>query len=386
MKKVTDFLSKAIIYYNEDIQSLVKKKAEFSANGRPLSIGELKANRANTKDLLYFLQSSKADLLKENAVYTGFFFLSTVIEHVSLSAYEKLDLIMNVIEKNHYVFEKRKETNPVLIDIDRLKEMLYPNMSRTKFREFLKNTDISKILKAPDDTLCEEELFLKEKIFEVFEQTTEAQNHIINCHRLVKEHYINKVDSYTEKDIKFVRLALLEMDISPNLVGTITRILKKELEKRKRKNVPLSKQKESDYDYKTMSEEVECFIDLNTMDPKRSLTKEEEIQVLTILTRMGIDREQRRLLLRKNEMLVGSKHPFTKYLENYKKLRYYEAKVGIQKDLNDMEEYFQSLFLTDDDTYICSREFLTETLKKVNSILPKNFEYEEYEANTRLSK
>ncbi len=77
---------------------------------------------------------------------------------------------------------------------------------------------------------------------------------------------------------------------------------------------------------------------------------------------------------------------FTKYLENYKKLRYYEAKVGIQKDLNDMEEYFQSLFLTDDDTYICSREFLTETLKKVNSILPKNFEYEEYEANTRLSK
>ena len=386
MKKVTDFLSKAIIYYNEDIQSLVKKKAEFSANGRPLSIGELKANRANTKDLLYFLQSSKADLLKENAVYTGFFFLSTVIEHVSLSAYEKLDLIMNVIEKNHYVFEKRKETNPVLIDIDRLKEMLYPNMSRTKFREFLKNTDISKILKAPDDTLSEEELFLKEKIFEVFEQTTEAQNHIINCHRLVKEHYINKVDSYTEKDIKFVRLALLEMDISPNLVGTITRILKKELEKRKRKNVPLSKQKESDYDYKTMSEEVECFIDLNTMDPKRSLTKEEEIQVLTILTRMGIDREQRRLLLRKNEMLVGSKHPFTKYLENYKKLRYYEAKVGIQKDLNDMEEYFQSLFLTDDDTYICSREFLTETLKKVNSILPKNFEYEEYEANTRLSK
>lgn len=122
------------------------------------------------------------------------------------------------------------------------------------------------------------------------------------------------------------------------------------------------------------------------MDPKRALTKEEEIQVLIILARMHIDREQRRTFLRKSEMLVGSKHPFTKYVENYDKLKYYEAKVGIQKELNDMEEYFGNLFLADEETYVCSREFLDETLKKVNSILPKNFLYEETKANNRLSK
>ncbi len=116
------------------------------------------------------------------------------------------------------------------------------------------------------------------------------------------------------------------------------------------------------------------------MMPKRPLSLEQKIFYLSILTKMNVSKEERCLFLRNCEIICKSGNPIVNFLDNYKRLKYYEESVGLQQEIAFMEGCIEEMKSCSKEDYLFWQNSLKNELQQVEHWIPKNFEYEKEEA------
>lgn len=387
--------TKKFIQYLETERELIKKDINVMCShyqslkkifkDKIYSIKELKDLQEEVEKLISFLKLEKEEVFDEKIIFFYYSFLSKYLEKCPLSAKEKVSVLMEVIAKNAFCFSDTSAIH-IILDLNVLKEVYASEMNSVQFDNWIKTIDVLAIAEKKNKDLSKEELIIKKKIREAEKITIKKSNQIILMHKTIKRHYLDKSDSFTDKDILFVKVALSYLEVSPKIQALTIKCLKKELESRSVSERKSSCDSNLYYDYNALAKEINEVVDFENMFPKRFLRMEEIAYCLSLLIKMNVSKEQQNLFLKNCEMLQGREHPIVQYLDNYEKLKYYEESVGLQKEIGYLEDYFQESMLCSEEDYLFWVDSLKEELKQIRHWIPKNYTYEEEQAKKILSK
>ncbi len=388
VEKFINFLEEKIFLAKNLMEKYEETRRKQSIlNNSSIILKDMQRELKNLETLLAFLKMPKETIMKTHTVYKLFKYISNYLETDEFNVKEKMHIIFYVVQKNNLSFNINPNYIHEVLELNTFKKLYAPDMSMAKFEELAKKIDFVRIGGTYTKLLNKKEREINEKINEAIEITKRENKLFMLMHKYLQIHYFDKLNSYTEKDLKFINVALKKLNVSPKIIGSTIRILTKEMEKREQseKN-ELQTEKSEKYDYKALEKEVSASIDLKDMFPLKPLSLEEKIYILSILIKMNVSKEERNLFLRNCEMVSKKTSPITKYLENYNRLKYYEESAGLQKEIAFMEDCFQEMMLCSDEDYLFWKESLQEALKQVEHWIPKNYEYEEEKASRLLKK
>ncbi len=335
--------------------------------------------------LLDFLSLSNQEVKEKQQIFIDYPLISSFLEDKKFSNQEKIEIFFYFIEKNNISFQECEMGNPVLIDVTKLRQLYSPNSNPEAFDKLIQKIDLNKIIISKDSQLSKQEIQIKKYIMQIFDDSLAKDKISIQMHTSLDKHYFKKKDTYTEKDLQYIRVALKYLGISDKDRTIILNSLKKNLKKRTEVVVEEKRRKEETFDYQDAFLKVSEVVDLKNMFPKKSLTLEERIYYLALLTKMNVSKEERYLFLRNCEMYANM-NPIAMYITEYEKLKYYEEKVGLQQELAYLEELAQEAMLSNNEDYAVWKESMQAELKKIYAWIPKNFAYEVEEASKLILK
>lgn len=335
--------------------------------------------------ILSILNDSEQKIITNHVLFADFELLCRLLTKSDLNAKEKVNIILFFLEKNMRDFMEEA----ILIDYNDINDLKMPNMSEKEFEEFIKGDGFQQFIEKDFEELTEDEITfgiqLEKRI-----QEKKLSNTFLSALKTIQRHYYSKKEKWEQNDILITVKAMEILGISPDICASFQNVMQKHIAKTKQQQhlsmVNGNANKKTEYNYKTLEKEVEEVIDLKDMKPKRYLSLDEKVYYLSILTKMKVSKEERKLFLRNCEMSLEKTSPLREYIENYNRLKYYEESIGLQKENSFMEECFQEMMLCSHEDYSVWRQSLEETLKQVEHWIPKNYEYEEQEASRLLKK
>lgn len=340
----------------------------------------------NLIKLIEFCAMDQKCIDEKRTVYKYFDTVSLYVGASPLTLEDKVKIFFSIIQKNCNTLEQQPETIHEIIDLNEFKKIYAPKMELYEFDEMIKNMDLIRIGSSPQELLNEEELLIKQKIEETICITHEENKTFIQMHKNIQEHYFNKLESFNSKDLEIINLSLKNIGVRPKFCSMTMRLLNKKVRKNNLRTDQKIEKSKVEYDYSSLEKEANEAIDLKDMKPKRALSLEEKIYYLGILTRMNVSKEERNLFLRNCEFVHTEENPMLKYMENYNRLKFYEASSGLQNEISNMEKCFNEMTLCSHEDHFFWKNYLEEKLKEIEQWIPKNYEYEVIEAQRLLSK
>ena len=212
---------------------------------------------------------------------------------------------------------------------------------------------------------------------------------IIKGHALLKEHYFEKIDTYTLEDVEQIINALCQLGLK-DVVSLFQPILENNCHKRMTKlketiqpielihssqAVAVSQESIPDYEYKQFKKEISAYYDIDQKEFKvDTLTKEERYYVVSKMLALNLSMEEiQEFLKRSKPKLIVSDNPFENYLQWLDELEYYKESLGLQDTIKNIHDYAYEMSRTIGNDYIFWKENLQNEMSKIISIfLDKN--------------
>lgn len=211
-------------------------------------------------------------------------------------------------------------------------------------------------------------------------------------HLLIKEHYLDKKDSYEESDIAIVIKALYDLSFSENICREIGNYLLFELEKRNNKKAekkqyipayePLPRKTNtlSKKEYNLLYRELLTYFDFNNMQPIKYLNLDEIIYCLHILIKLKMRDNVINSFLRIINKYNRSQNPLALYTSLYNKLNTYQNNPEFKNKMTDIASYIKEMYISSDEEYIEWKELLSEELASILELCSEDYTYELNEA------
>lgn len=244
----------------------------------------------------------------------------------------------------------------------------------------------TKMFSYPDiNTIKENELFL------LITSPIENIQLFIEVHNIIKKHYLDKKDTYTNEDITIIIEYLTKLGLD---IESLTRI-KKGLEiiiyknnKKEKQNqeiqLPKIKQPTKEYlskkEYFKIKHELEEYIDLCILSPVKELTLKEIIYCIRLLMLIDIPEYQIDKFLKEVSKTIKGNNPISLYISLYDKINYYAKDETIKNKIKLVEEYLKEIFICQDDDYRFWKDMIEEELSSIIEQIPNTGEYEKQEA------
>lgn len=229
--------------------------------------------------------------------------------------------------------------------------------------------------------------------------------HLQYCHQLLKEHYFDKIDSFTEDDIFKVCIGLGKAGVSLRYLALVEKDLRAELNKRRElesaqtvqetveEQEEISEQpieenvdnkKESENKTKPLSRkatneiyrEMQTYFDFNEMKSIRYLSLDEIIYCMSLMKKVNIPDERIRNFIKKAEKAnrTYQVNPVTRYIELLKKLEFYSDNEKIMRLLTELKEAYASITPEENDPFY--EEYIASGLNEILGLIPDTHEYE----------
>ncbi len=218
---------------------------------------------------------------------------------------------------------------------------------------------------------------------------TKALNTGINTENFIKnynilsEYYNKDNDNLKKEDIEKIKEALIELGIDKKLSYNIYSDFLKKINQKKYsdKVSTISYEIEKDRKLKeqeryNMIKELENYFDFRNMKCIRFLSMSEVLYVISILKKLKYDDETIRNFIIINEYQLNMSNPITRYVQLYDKLKYYVEKYGLLDEFKELNDYFNELFISDDNDYSFYKSCLDKQLDYILSLIPRNYDYE----------
>ncbi len=311
-----------------------------------------------------------------------------------LTPKEKMDFIAELCKENLEVVSSNKDD--VVYDLAKIKDLRNLNLCGESLSQFVFDREFPNIMRVQGEVTTEEtkktmkELTKRPQLYAFCDQGLLINN------KIIKEHYLDKMNSYTIEDVEKIMEALEQLGIHNELCQLIKKALLAEVHKRLSKQASIEKQALEPCDFSRefsrvdtserdrIYQEVEEAIDLRdmTLKEKRYVSLEERIEFVSKLFRIGVSRANIEKFLKQVET-ENNMHssPFcTAYEEIREMLVYYAEKYGLTMAIQDMEVCFSEMNKAQNNTnlenYQTWRQLLEGEVSQFLFWIPKNHEYE----------
>lgn len=328
--------------------------------------------------------------VEQHQFFDDFNRMTTSFENIKLANSDKFYIVMETIWKN---------INAGLLECESGCDINFFSLSSGQMNGFDENEVIDIIsddkykylLEKNNNELSDLELRQKNVLIsskEILEEKIDFDiDKLKGKYEDLKKHYFNKIDengkfiNLNKDDVKIVIATLKKLGVTDKFASIAQRILTKEVVKEVKSkskysfvnSTKFSKKLINDKEYKAIRNEIKEYFDMHDGKVVRPLTEEETLYCANLMLKIGEDKLVRTLFDRTKQ---HEKNPISRYVREYDKLKYYESRLGIEQEIEDMEIAFQNMILSSDEDYNILKSMLDEDLRTVESLLPSSYEYE----------
>ncbi len=339
------------------------------------------------KNFQEIFSTSKGEWSKHRILCKDFDILSDLLLQSPLNTRECTAIVFLLVEKN--LIGKILDGSSIIID--------YPMIENHHFRTLSKEELEDKVMiyHLLVGDLEKEDIGWSQEQYDEFYHFAMKQvvdiSDVQKYHKDIKEHYFDRIDDYKQNDIEIVLEALLKLKVREELVTAIRYTLESKMNRR------LSKGLENTFSVNTYHVRNECSdallrleetVDLKELMPRKFLSQEQTLEIVVLMLKAKINREQIQIFLKNLEIknVMKKVNPVTQYLALYDKLKFYELRLVLVEELKSLEDYFQMLGIANDEEYSFWKKCLEEELTNYLKAIPGSFDYEFEEGKKRLKK
>lgn len=380
-----------------EIERKVVERVNRRENKELNSFDKIDVDRCNTrKQMSRILNVPRESWELYGELFADFATLSDLMMSAGLKNKEVFYIVFYLIEKNlgAHVLELTVRS----FDIKKIENYNFSNykhLNKDVILEMVRTERYGRLATMGEDELTDTERELLEEFERFSAENPEDLTGVVENHRLMKEHYFDKLDSFDREDIEVVCDVFRRMGLYESYVEVVRDLLESKLEKRSKKDSPIivervqvreKKEVLTDKEYNLLSRELRKYFDVSKMVVVEPINLEIEIYCVSLMIRMGFDDTTiKRALKVMNKSLVQEDNPIVVFIKLYSKLMYYENISDIKEAVDNIMYYLLEMFITNDEDYEVLKEFIGEEINKIQDNLIGTFDYEMAEAS-KLSK
>ena len=339
-----------------------------------------------------------------NFIFNNFELVSLSFNKNELKDSEALNLIFSLVLRNieaGILFEKREVHDET--------EQFISHLSNHKRTEIILNavnsggyeglTEIFKqtTLEAVTPTLFSLRLIDKANHFNLEDFRKK--------HKILKEHYLDKLDSFNIDDIDIIISTLKELSIDEELCNKVknalNRILYKSTIREQKEKTRLENERSlteafkstkssktiiPKKDFQVVYRELQQYYDFDNMKPKKFLSLNELIYCIHLMLKIDFDEKTINEFIEsiEKENKKIQNNPISIFINLYNKFKYYEMDLNLTEKIKRIESYIGEIFICSSEDYEFWKESINEELNDILDSLPINHEYEVSEAKKLL--
>ncbi len=389
------------INYLDSSASEIERKVIERVNRREdkvlNSIDKVDVDRCTTrKQMSRILNVPRESWELYGELFADFATLSDLMMCAGLKNKEVFYIVFYLIEKNlgAHVLELTVRSFDIK-KIENYNFSSYKYLNKDVILEMVRTEQYGRLASMEEEELTDTERELLDEFERFSAENPEDLTGVVENHRLMKEHYFDKLDSFDREDIEVVCDVFRKMGLYESYVEVVRDLLESKLEKRSKKDSPIivervqvreKKDVLTDKEYNLLSRELRKYFDVSKMVVVEPINLEIEIYCVSLMIRMGFDDTTiKRALKVMNKSLVQEENPIVVFTKLYSKLMYYENIPDIKEAVDNIMSYLVEMFIINDEDYEVLKEFIGEEINKIQDSLMGTFDYEMAEAS-KLSK
>jgi hypothetical protein len=338
------------------------------------------------KNMRRLLSVPKEEWDLHGEIYIQFDYLADMLEESPLNARGMFSILVRLLEKNLSTNITHQDAR--CFDIQQIDNYEFKYMTRDEFLEFVRTDEYGRLKQKEESELTDDEKRRLEEFNTYSDLFPLDIAPIIEVHKLIKEHYFDKLDSFTREDIEIFLDNLRKFKLSENLINVFRNLLMREIEKRQKRGEVLSYSQEtkpkvveevtiSKKEYNLIERELRKYFDLSTMKVVSPLTIDLQIYCVGLLLKLGISEDKIREILRiMNKDGYSYDNPISMFVALYEKLEYYKDVEGVREAIETMVGAMTELTFGTDVDYEEWQEFLSDELTSTLKLIPKTYDYE----------
>lgn len=324
-------------------------------------------------------------------IFNDFDVLSSRLEQSELSTRDKFKIIIRMYEKN--IGSHILETTQTYLSETQMLQYKFEHFPAKYIISQMHTPRFLAMQIVPREILTEEDRLLLSDIESFREDCQEDVTGIYAQNKNIYDHYILKKDTFDAEDIPIIITSFQNSGVSAKLCEEFSAYLTYTAQKRQSKTVqpvltsspkkvaqtPIQEPTLSKKDHYKLMKELNTYFDFDNMQAIRVLIEEEIARCLDILhTLKESSTKIEQFIIKENRFKKQNiANNFALYLEIYHKLKFYESKLNISAELEELEMYFQEMFLSSSDDYAEWKENFEATLNNVYRQIQPLTEYEE---------
>ncbi len=394
MENYIKYLKERIAFY-EQSSALVIKAIEKS-NKSMAKMGTLYNKVQNIinlyQQLLKYAEQPVEYFIKALKLYGPFKEIFYCLEGSTFTAYDKLGIVEHFVSINIAVLQDclavQEFKNNQIINLEKLSDYDFKSVTEEELRAMLESGELVAITQKEEATLSDRErhiLMELRQFHEKFPVTIDEQWELFNR---FKVHYIDKNDTFDLDDI--AEIAFLEqVEIPEQDVEDIHKYLSKEYYRRQSRMLKTSQKSVKNDNplaenphvvannrrsYKEIIHEIKSFYDNGNF--VRPLTQSELYYLLSLMLDVSFPQET---IIKTIEMWYNEQERsniFTEYLLNYDRYAYYAPRQHYETDLSFLDELFGSIFITTDDDYEATKQYMLEECTRMDTLINSKYCYD----------
>lgn len=266
------------------------------------------------------------------------------------------------------------------IDVEELEKYPFKYLTAEEILKMDQNEALGEFMNSKNPSLAK----AREELLDFMSKTSKKYRPIVEAHKDVKEHYLDIKSSYNDDDIDVVVGALSTIGLSDDFCYQSRELL---LQKKKNTTIDtissttsIVKKTESKTitkkEYYKLKEEINSYFDLDEMEAIRPLYIEERANLIYLLEKYGMKKDDIIRILKIVEKENIWRNPISVLNDIYEKLKYYND-GSLTESLEILKLCISEVCLMQEsDRYENTIEFARECLDSILSEVPKTYEYE----------
>jgi len=384
-------ISTFVAYLDKSMEKIINEVVERAAK-RPfrtsLPSDDHDLQRASErKNLKRILLVPEEEWGLHGEVFIQYDYLSEMLEESPLNTRGMFIIVQRLLEKNLATNIVNQDAR--CFDIRGIDKYEFTYMTRDEFLAFVRSDEYGRLKEKEESLLTEDE----KKKLEEFDRYSDLHPldiaPVIEAHKLIKEHYFDKKDSFDKEDVEIFLSAIKGFGLSDNIIDSFRSLLLKEISKRHRKNEvvegplqvvsnpvvekPMMDRKE----YNLIERELRKYFDIRTMEVVSPLDLDRQIYCIGLLIRLGFSDDKIIDVLKiMNKDGYSYENPISMFVALYEKLEYYEDVDGIKEAIEIMLGAMQEIMSIGNEDYEEWKEFLNDEMLSTLKLIPKTYDYE----------
>ena len=383
---------KNFIDYLNDSMERIKRDVVDRAVKRPFRTMVVSDERdlqrvVERKNLIRILSVPEEEWKLHGEIFIQYDYLSEMLEDSPLNARGMFTIVQRLLEKNLATNIVNQDAR--CFDIRGIDKYEFTYMTRDEFLAFVRSDEYGRLKEKEESLLTEDE----KKKLEEFDRYSDLHPldiaPVIEAHKLIKEHYFDKKDSFDKDDVGIFLSAIKGFGLSDNIIDSFRSLLLKEISKRHRKNEvvegplhvvsnpvvekPMMDRKE----YNLIERELRKYFDIRTMEVVSPLDLDRQIYCIGLLIRLGFSDDKIIDVLKiMNKDGYSYENPISMFVALYEKLEYYKDVDGIKEAIEIMLGAMQEIMSIGNEDYEEWKEFLNDEMLSTLKLIPKTYDYE----------